>query len=78
MNNARRKVIARSIAELTIIKQSLSEIHEKESTALASLQEISNEEDEEKIEAIEDLLQNLEEAIDSIEESLNTLESTDF
>lgn len=78
MNNARRKVIARSIAELTNIKQSLSEIHEKESTALASLQEISYEEDEEKIEAIEDLLQNLEEAIDSIEESLNTLESTDF
>jgi len=78
MNNARRKVIARSIAELTNIKQSLSEIHEKESTALVSLQEISNEEDEEKIEAIEDLLQNLEEAIDSIEESLNTLESTDF
>lgn len=78
MNNARRKVIARSIAELTNIKQSLSEIHEKESTALASLQEISNEEDKEKIEAIEDLLQNLEEAIDSIEESLNTLESTDF
>lgn len=78
MNNARRKVIARSIAELTNIKQSLSEIHEKESTALASLQEISNEEDGEKIEAIEDLLQNLEEAIDSIEESLNTLESTDF
>ena len=78
MNNARRKVIARSIAELTNIKQSLSEIHEKESTALDSLQEISNEEDEEKIEAIEDLLQNLEEAIDSIEESLNTLESTDF
>ena len=76
MNNARRKVIARSIAELTNIKQSLSEIHEKESTDLASLQEISDE--EEKIEAIEELLQNLEEAIDSIEESLNTLESTDF
>lgn len=76
MNNARRKVIARSITELTNIKQSISEINEKESTALASLQEISDE--EEKIEAIEELLQNLEEAIDSIEESLNTLESTDF
>ena len=49
MNNARRKEIARSIAALTNIKQSLSEIHEKESAALASLQEISNEEDEEKV-----------------------------
>lgn len=78
MNNARRKEIARSIAELTNIKQSLSEIHEKESATLASLQEISNEEDEEKVEALEDLLQNLEEAINSVEECLDTLESAEF
>ena len=78
MNNARRKEIARSIEELTNIKKSLSEIHENESAALASLQEISNEEDEEKVEALEDLLQNLEEAINSVEECLDTLESADF
>ena len=78
MNNARRKEIARSIAELTNIKQSLAEIHEKESTALASLQEISNEEDEEKVEALDELLQNLEEAINSVEECLDTLESAEF
>lgn len=78
MNNARRKEIARSIAELTNIKQSLSEIHEKESTALASLQEISNEEDEEKVDALNELLQNLEEVISSVEECLDTLESAEF
>lgn len=78
MNNARRKEIARSIAELTNIKLSLSEIHEKESAALASLQEISNEEDEEKAEALEEFLQNLEEAINSVEECLDTIENAEF
>ena len=78
MNKARRKEIARSIAELTNIKQSLSEIHEKESMALTNLQGSYNEEDEEKVAALEELLQNLKEAIDSVEECLDTLENADF
>ena len=78
MNNARRKEIARSITELSNIKQNLSEIYEKESAALTSQKEISNEDDEDKIEALKDLLQNIEEAISSVEECLDTLESADF
>ena len=43
-----------------------------------SLKESANEEDNEKAEALEDLLDSLEEAINSVEECLDTLESTDF
>ena len=78
MNNARRKEIARCIVELTKIKQELSEIHEKESAALANLQEHSTEDDEERIDAIDEVLGYIEDTVNSIEECLDTLECADF
>jgi hypothetical protein len=78
MNNARRKEIARCIVELTKIKHELSEIHEKEFTALTSLQELSKEDDEERIDAIDEALGYIEDTVNSVEECLDTLESADF
>ena len=76
MNKARRKAISNSldklIAALPILKKAL----EAEKEAYSKIPD--DEENEDRISAMEELIDNLDNAISSLEDAIGTLEGADF
>lgn len=76
MNNARRKIINNSIAELHSISSRLESIKQEESLALVKFQ--TDEDKENAVDKVEDLISNIEDVISNIEDAIDTLETSDF
>lgn len=76
MNKARRKTIANSLEQLETVLPILKKALEAESEAYKQIPD--DEENEDRISAVEELMDNLENAISSLEEAINALESVDF
>lgn len=76
MNNARRKTIASSLGELETVLPILKQALEAEKKAYEQIPD--DEDNEERKDAVDELIDNLDSAISSLEDAINTLESADF
>ena len=76
MNNARRKTISRSLDSMVSVLPVLKETLEAEKTSLSSIPD--DEDNYERREAVEEVIDNLGNAISSLEEAINSLEGADF
>ena len=76
MNNARRKVIAKSLATLQEAHAKLQSALEEEKQALKNIPD--DDDHEEQRDAIDELIGNLDEGITTLSEAIDNLESTDF
>lgn len=76
MNKSRRKIVESSIASLKESYKKLEAIHAAENEYLGRIPE--NDENEDKIEAISELVEHLDDAISSLRDAIDTLEGGDF
>ena len=76
MNKSRRKTIANSMSQLQTVLPILKKALEAEKEAYNQIPD--DEENEDRKDAVDELIDNLDSAISSLEDAINTLEGTDF
>lgn len=76
MNKARRKTIANILGQLETVLPILKKALEAEKEAYKQIPD--DEENEERKDAVDELIDNLDSAISSLEDAINTLSDTDF
>lgn len=76
MNNSRRKRINQSVLILTGAQERMQKALDEEKAALAKIPD--TEENEEKREAMDEIISNLEDALSSLDDALDTLDNADF
>lgn len=76
MNNSRRKRINQSILILTGAQERMQKALDEEKAALAKIPD--TEENEEKRDAMDEIITSLEDALSSMEDALDTLDNADF
>lgn len=76
MNNSRRKRINQSVLILTGAQERMQKALDEEKAALAKIPD--TEENEEKREAMDEIISNLEDALSSLDDALETLDNADF
>ena len=76
MNNSRRKRINQSVLILTGAQERMQKALDEEKAALAKIPD--TEENEEKRDAMDEIITSLEDALSSMEDALDTLDNADF
>lgn len=76
MNNSRRKRINQSIMTLTGAKERMQKALDEEKAAFAKIPD--TEENEEKRDAMDEIISNLEDALSSLDDAIQTLDNADF
>ena len=76
MNNSRRKRINASLSKLENARTLLQEAYDKEKEAIAKLSD--DEEDDDRRDAMEEIVSGLEDVISSLDEAIETLTGADF
>lgn len=76
MNNARRKTISKSLDTLKSVLPILKKALDAETAALTQIPD--DDDNEDRRDAVKDVVENLENAISSLEDAINTLDSSDF
>lgn len=80
MNNARRKLIDKSLASLQEARDNLQAIYDKHKELEKHFPDDEEFQDahEDELDEVDTYFDNLEEAISSLNEAINTLEGADF
>ena len=76
MNNSRRKRINQSVLILTGAQERMQKALDEEKAALAKIPD--TEENEEKRDAMDEIISSLEDALSSLDDALDTLDNADF
>ena len=76
MNNSRRKRINQSLLTLKGAQERMKKALEEEKIALARVPD--TEDNETKMEAIDDIITGLDDALSSLNDAIDTLENADF
>ena len=76
MNNSRRKRINQSVLILTGAHERMQKALDEEKAALAKIPD--TEENEEKRDAMDEIISSLEDALSSLDDAIDTLENADF
>lgn len=76
MNKSRRKRIADSLSSLQTSRELLNTALEEEKLALSKVPD--DDDNEEKRDAMDEIISGLEDALSSLDEAIEALEGTDF